>query len=197
MRLSRLASKIHDTPLTPQRVWRMIQEAKNESNEGDGSMIRAPFQLHTPQSVDEAVQLLAQCEQNGEDAKLLAGGQSFIPTMNLGLATPAHVISLNHIAGLSSIRQDNDTLVIGARATHRDLADSANFAKRTARFSAKPLRVLEMSKSVTAERWEVQLVISILPLTIPRSSFYWMRPFVLLVQMVNARLPRKTSLSIT
>ena len=87
-------------------------------------MIRAPFQLHTPQSVDEAVQLLAQCDQNGEDAKLLAGGQSFIPTMNLGLSTPAHVISLNHVAGLSSIRQDNDTIAIGARTTHRDLSES-------------------------------------------------------------------------
>ena len=87
-------------------------------------MIRAPFQLHTPQSVDEAVQILAQCEQNGEDAKLLAGGQSFLPTMNLGLATPAHIISLNHVAGLKDIRQDNDTITIGARATHRDLASS-------------------------------------------------------------------------
>ncbi len=87
-------------------------------------MIRAPFHLHTPHSIDEAVRLLSQYAQNGEDAKLLAGGQSFIPTMNLGLATPAHIISLNHVAGLNYIRRDGDTLAIGAGTTHRALAES-------------------------------------------------------------------------
>ena len=51
-------------------------------------MIRAPFQLHTPPSIEEAVRLLSQCVQNGEDAKLLAGGQSLLPSMNLGLVAP-------------------------------------------------------------------------------------------------------------
>ena len=87
-------------------------------------MIRAPFQLHTPHSIAEAVRLLSQCVQNGEDAKLLAGGQSLIPSMNLGLVAPAHIISLNHVAGLDSIRRDGDTLAIGAGVTHHALAES-------------------------------------------------------------------------
>ena len=61
-------------------------------------MIRAPFQFHTPHSIEEAVRLLSQCIQNNEDAKLLAGGQSLLPSMNLGLVAPAHIVSLNHIA---------------------------------------------------------------------------------------------------
>ena len=87
-------------------------------------MIRAPFQLHRPHSIDEAVRLLSQCVQNGEDAKLLAGGQSLLPSMNLGLVAPAHIVSLNHVAGLDSIRRDGETLTIGAGVTHRALAES-------------------------------------------------------------------------
>ncbi len=87
-------------------------------------MIRAPFQLHTPPSIEEAVRLLSRCVQNGEDVKLLAGGQSLMPSMNLGLVAPAHIVSLNHIAGLDSIRQDGETLAIGAGTTHRALAES-------------------------------------------------------------------------
>lgn len=87
-------------------------------------MIRAPFQLHTPSSIDEAVRLLSQCTQNGENAKLLAGGQSLMPSMNLGLVAPAHVVSLNHIADLNTIRRDGETIVIGAGTTHHALAES-------------------------------------------------------------------------
>ncbi len=87
-------------------------------------MIRAPFQLHRPHSIDETVRLLSQCAQNGEDAKLLAGGQSLMPSMNLGLVAPAHIVSLNHVAGLDSIRRNGETLTIGAGVTHRALAES-------------------------------------------------------------------------
>ena len=89
-------------------------------------MIRAPFELHTPRSIDEAVHVLADCRRRGEDAKLLAGGQSLLPALNLGLAAPAHVVSLNHVAGLDDVRLDPDeeTLVLGACATHAKLAAS-------------------------------------------------------------------------
>lgn len=87
-------------------------------------MIRAPFDLHTPRTIDEAVRVLADCRRRGEDAKLLAGGQSLLPALNLGLAMPAHVVSLNHVAGLDSVRHDMDTLAIGARTTHAQLAAS-------------------------------------------------------------------------
>lgn len=87
-------------------------------------MIRVPFQLHRPHSIDEVVRLLSQCVQNGEDVKLLAGGQSLMPSMNLGLVAPAHIVSLNHVAGLDSIRRDGDILAIGAGTTHHALAKS-------------------------------------------------------------------------
>lgn len=89
-------------------------------------MIRAPFDLHTPRTIDEAVRVLADCRRRGEDANLLAGGQSLLPALNLGLAMPAHVVSLNHVAGLDSVRHDTDggTLAVGARTTHAQLAAS-------------------------------------------------------------------------
>lgn len=95
-------------------------------------MIRAPFELHTPRSIDEAVHALADCRRRGEDAKLLAGGQSLLPALNLGLAAPAHVVSLNHVAGLDDVRHDPDeeTLVLGARATHAKLAASETLQTR-------------------------------------------------------------------
>lgn len=87
-------------------------------------MIRTSFDLHTPSTIDEAVRVLADCRRRGEDAKLLAGGQSLLPALNLGLAMPAHVVSLNHVAGLDSVRHGTDTLAIGARTTHAQLAAS-------------------------------------------------------------------------
>ncbi len=87
-------------------------------------MIRGPFQLYRPHSINEAVRLLSRYVQNGEDVKLLAGGQSLLPSMNLGLVAPGHIVSLNHVAGLDSIRRNGETLAIGARVTHRALAES-------------------------------------------------------------------------
>ncbi|HKW91676.1 MAG TPA: FAD binding domain-containing protein, partial [Methylomirabilota bacterium] len=52
----------------------------------------APFEYFAPRTVDEALDLLA---RHGEEAKLLAGGQSLVPMMNMRLARPAVVIDLN------------------------------------------------------------------------------------------------------
>ena len=65
----------------------------------------APFAYHAPQSLDEATSLLA---EYGYDAKLLAGGQSLIPTMNFRLAQPAVLIDLNRVADLAYIRPIED-----------------------------------------------------------------------------------------
>ena len=59
----------------------------------------APFEYFRPRSVEEALDLLA---EHGPDAKPLAGGQSLIPAMNFRLATPAVLVDLNEIAGLSA-----------------------------------------------------------------------------------------------
>lgn len=84
-------------------------------------MIPAAFDYARPTTVDEALQALA---DGGEDAKILAGGQSLIPVMRLRLAAPSTVVDLTRVAELRGVREDGDALVIGAMTTHSDvLAD--------------------------------------------------------------------------
>ena len=64
----------------------------------------ASFEYFRPQSLDEALSLLA---EHGGDAKPLAGGQSLIPAMNFRLATPSVLVDLNGIAELSYIKDDS------------------------------------------------------------------------------------------
>lgn len=78
------------------------------------------FDFHRPQSVADAVTLL----QGKEAAKLLAGGQSLLPVMKLDLAQPSDLVSLAAIKALREIR-DGDPLVIGALATHDEVATSS------------------------------------------------------------------------
>ena len=84
-------------------------------------MIPGPFQYHRPTTVAEAAQLLSSL---GEDARLLAGGQSLIPMMKLRLATPEHLIDLHGIGALKGIRREGDRLVIGAMTTQSELLGS-------------------------------------------------------------------------
>jgi carbon-monoxide dehydrogenase medium subunit len=76
----------------------------------------ARFSYHTPRSVSEAVALLAEyAPQNG---RVLAGGQSLVPTMAFRLAQPAHLIDLNGIPELTTLKIVGDTLHIGACVRH-------------------------------------------------------------------------------
>ncbi len=81
-------------------------------------MIPAAFDYVRPGSVDEALRALA---DGGEDAKILAGGQSLIPVMRLRLAAPSTVVDLTRVAELRGVREDGDALVIGAMTTHSDV----------------------------------------------------------------------------
>ncbi|MGF0176580.1 FAD binding domain-containing protein [Streptomyces sp. Marseille-Q5077] len=81
-------------------------------------MIPPAFDYARPSSVDEAVRTLADA---GEDAKVLAGGQSLLPLMRLRLAFPELVVDVNRIPELRGVREDGDTLVIGAMTTHHDV----------------------------------------------------------------------------
>ena len=76
-----------------------------------------PFSYHDPRTVEEAVGLLARLE----NAKLLAGGQSLMPMLNMRFVLPDHVIDLNRVEGLSFIREVGDALEIGAMTRQRDL----------------------------------------------------------------------------
>ncbi len=81
----------------------------------------SPFKYFSPTTVEECLALLA---EHGEDAKLLAGGQSLVPLMNLRLAAPEVVIDLNAVADLTGARMQDDRLVVGAMTRHRDVAGS-------------------------------------------------------------------------
>jgi aerobic carbon-monoxide dehydrogenase medium subunit len=84
-----------------------------------------PFSYHDPRTLSEAVGLLATLE----NAKLLAGGQSLMPMLNMRFVLPDHVIDLNRIDGLSFIREANGTLEIGAMTRQRDIEFSELVAR--------------------------------------------------------------------
>ncbi|MFD4969955.1 FAD binding domain-containing protein [Streptomyces sp. NPDC058424] len=81
-------------------------------------MIPPAFDYARPTSVDEAVRTLADA---GEDAKVLAGGQSLLPLLRLRLAFPELVVDIGRIPELRGVRDDSGTLAIGALTTHRDV----------------------------------------------------------------------------
>jgi aerobic carbon-monoxide dehydrogenase medium subunit len=93
----------------------------------------APFELHAPESVDEVVALLA---EHGDEAKVLAGGQSLVPMLALRLARFEHLVDVNRVDGLSDITRSNGSLRIGATARHaavereRDVADAVPLLSR-------------------------------------------------------------------
>ena len=84
-------------------------------------MIPAAFDYHAPNTIGEATALLARLS---EDAKILSGGQSLIPLMKLRLASPAHVVDINGIPGLSGIREADGFLRIGALTRESELEES-------------------------------------------------------------------------
>ena len=83
-------------------------------------MLPSRFEYHRPESLEDAYQLLG---QYGDDAKVLAGGQSLIPVMKLRLATPGHIVDISRLA-MDEIAESGDTLTVGGLARHRDLERS-------------------------------------------------------------------------
>ena len=75
-----------------------------------------PFAYHAPTQLDEALALL---ERYGDDAKVLAGGQSLMPLLNFRLSYPSALIDINHVAELSYLRQENGQVCIGALTRQR------------------------------------------------------------------------------
>jgi carbon-monoxide dehydrogenase medium subunit len=71
---------------------------------------------------DSAAEALAALAEHGDEAKLLAGGQSLLPLMKLRLAMPAVVVDVSRASDLAYVRHDGDTLVIGAGTRHADVA---------------------------------------------------------------------------
>lgn len=105
-------------------------------------MIPGSFDYHAPTTVEEAVALL---DRLGDDAKVLAGGQSLIPAMRFRLAAPEHLIDINRLPGLAYIREQDGHLAIGGLTRESALDDDAVVQQRyplladTARVIADPL----------------------------------------------------------
>ena len=79
------------------------------------------FEYFNPQSVQEAIELL---DRYGDEAKIIAGGQSLVPMMNFRLARPEILIDINGIKELEYIKTEGDELVIGALTRERDIEQS-------------------------------------------------------------------------
>ncbi len=100
-------------------------------------MYPARFDYAAPLSVDEALSLL---DKHGDDAKVLAGGQSLIPVMKIRFAAPALLVDINRIPNLSFIEQKNGDLRVGALTRHSELAASETLKTASALMStAAPL----------------------------------------------------------
>jgi CO/xanthine dehydrogenase FAD-binding subunit len=76
------------------------------------------FEYDDPRTVEEVLDLLA---EHGDEAKLLAGGQSLVPLLNFRIVRPARVIDLNGVAELAGVREEDGTLRIGALTRVREL----------------------------------------------------------------------------
>jgi CO/xanthine dehydrogenase FAD-binding subunit len=84
------------------------------------------FHYHRASSLQEASKMLSQL---GDEAKLLAGGQSLIPLMKLRFANPQHLIDLNFVGGASYIKEEGGALRLGAMTRHAEIENSALVAK--------------------------------------------------------------------
>ena len=84
--------------------------------------MKAPkFSYVRAESVDHALELL---DEHGEDARILAGGQSLMPTLNMRLSQPEILIDINRLDDLKGISLDGDTVVIGALTRHVEVMNS-------------------------------------------------------------------------
>ncbi|MGD9959182.1 FAD binding domain-containing protein [Nocardioides sp.] len=95
-------------------------------------MIPAQFDYVAPASVEEALAVLA---EHGDDAKVIAGGQSLLPVLRMRLNAPEMVVDLGKIDALRGIRDDGDAIVIGAMTIHAEVGSSDLVAEHAALIS--------------------------------------------------------------
>lgn len=86
------------------------------------------FEYHVPRSLSEAVEILGGLTETSE-AKLLAGGQSLIPLMNMRLSRPDHLIDLGRVAGLQDLSVDGTAVSVGSMVTQRNVENSRSVAE--------------------------------------------------------------------
>ena len=88
----------------------------------------APFEYHVPDALEQALELKS---QKGDDARMLAGGQSLVPAMNFRIIQPGVLIDLNRVSELSFIHKEGETIHIGAMTRERHLEFDPLVAKST------------------------------------------------------------------
>jgi aerobic carbon-monoxide dehydrogenase medium subunit len=90
-------------------------------------MLPPPFDYVAPRSLEEVLDLLA---EHGDEAKVLAGGQSLIPVLKLRMGEPALLVDINRLHGLDDLAEDGGGLRVGALVRHRDAERSALLRER-------------------------------------------------------------------
>jgi carbon-monoxide dehydrogenase medium subunit len=101
-------------------------------------VIPAQFEYVAPTTVEEA---LAALSEAGDDAKIIAGGQSLLPVLRMRLNAPEVVIDIGRIEALRGVRDDGDAIVVGATTTHADVLDDP-LVRENAFVITKALEVL-------------------------------------------------------
>lgn len=91
--------------------------AENDKRDVHPQMKPPPFAYYAPTSVSEALDLLGRLD----NARVLAGGQSLMPMLNMRFVLPDHVVDINRIAELGGLRRDGETLEIGALTRQREI----------------------------------------------------------------------------
>jgi carbon-monoxide dehydrogenase medium subunit len=90
-------------------------------------MIPPTFDYHAPKTLPEALELLGKF---GDEAKILTGGQSLLPLLKLRFAMPMHLVDLNRIKGLDTLKEEGGFLRIGALVREAQLEDSELVRKK-------------------------------------------------------------------
>jgi len=89
-------------------------------------MFAAAFDYQSPSTLEEALGVLA---ERGDDAKVMAGGQSLIPLLKLRFSQPQLIVDIGRVSGMADIRRDDGHMTIGALARHVDIERSKELAK--------------------------------------------------------------------
>ena len=100
-------------------------------------MYPAAFEYLAPKDVGEAIAFL---RQYGDDAKLLAGGQSLLPMMKLRVARPKYLIDIHRIADLNYIREDARSVRLGAMTRHVQIEESELIRNKFLCYARQPVQ---------------------------------------------------------
>ena len=112
-------------------------------------MIPAKFDYIRPSSLSDAVSALA---GGGEDAKVIAGGQSLLPLLRLRLSYPEILVDVGGLDELRGVADGGDHLLIGARTTHYQVVHDPLIAEHCGCWPRRPGRS-PTRRSATAARW--------------------------------------------